>query len=162
MGALLPSSREPQLNIRNLDALHLEKARLPLMNFMRRHGDGRITRRAHKWLQNIDSEQLRRHGTCIVTASIGAQLKGILLVAQHGRQVMAIVVHRTARRQKIGQMLVRHALRNVRFLEARVATDNSSSIGMCFAAGMVAVALERGVTGKPTLLFVTRERGGVH
>jgi ribosomal protein S18 acetylase RimI-like enzyme len=162
VGALLPPSREPQLTIRTLDAIHLENARGPLLKFIAQHAGGRITRRARKWLRTVARADLRHAGTCIVTASLGKQLKGVLLVAKHGEQVMAIVVHRSARRKKLGQTLIRHALRHMRFVEARVATDNAASIGMCFAAGMVAIALERGVTGKPTLLFVAGERGGSH
>ncbi len=162
MGALLSIPREPHIALRTLDGAHLNHARRPLLRFIHNHGDGRITRKAREWLRHVRSEAILRPGQCIVTASSGSQLLGLLLVAGFGEQVMAIVVHKKMRKQKLGQRLVRHALHHVRTLKARVAVDNPASIGMCFAAGMVAVALERGVTGKPTLIFVANSTNSIH
>jgi hypothetical protein len=39
-------------------------------------------------------------------------------------------------------------------LECVVACDNVPSIGMCFQAGMGAVSLTKGATGRPALRFV--------
>jgi hypothetical protein len=160
VGALLPNDRQAQLNsIDNVQLTYLEGAQLPqakrdILAFIARYGERRITGKAKRWLRRLHASDLQiAQGTLILIAHHGRHMIGVLGLAHFGRECLFIVVRRGMRGRKIGQQMIRKALSQTGALIARVATDNTPSMAMFFASGLSAVSLERGVTGKPTLIF---------
>jgi hypothetical protein len=132
-------------------ATALQRARL--YRFVRRHGEQRITKPARDWLQTVDRDLLNRRGRMLLLAMRGSQLLGLLGFERYGLDVLFVVVHRDARGRRIARRLILEALRKSGRLYARVATDNTASLRTFLRSGLVGIALERGLTGKPTLVL---------
>ncbi len=162
MGALLPLSRHAKEHLNELTIVPwIEVAfghrtvlpRAELCRFVRRHGEQRITKGARDWLQSVHPGRFNRRGRMLLLARNGSQLLGLLGVERYGLDVLFVVVHRDVRGRRIARRLIHEALQQAGRLYARVATDNTASLRTFLRSGLVGVALERGVTGKPTLVL---------
>ena len=165
MGALLPNDRQNTVSLASnvqltyLEAAQLAQAKRDILSFIRRHGERRITGKAQRWLRRLQAADIQiAQGTLILIAHEGHRMIGVLGLSRFGRDVLFIVVRRGMRGRKIGQQMIRKVFTQTGTLIARVATDNTPSMAMFFASGLTAVALEKGVTGKPTLVFTGRNQ----
>jgi GNAT superfamily N-acetyltransferase len=122
-----------------------------LLKFIHDHGERRITRAAVQWLMQADARELCQPGTLILAAAQEGKLVGLCGVADYGNKAAFVVVDRRRRGRGIGQRLMSEQLKRLGKLSCNVAIDNLASIRMCFQAGLVAVRLFTGETGKPTL-----------
>ncbi|GFN30880.1 GNAT family N-acetyltransferase [Paenibacillus xylaniclasticus] len=84
-----------------------------------------------------------------------SELLGFAFAADAGRQACLVVVHPKARGQGVGLALIRKLVETFGELCCHVSADNTASLRLFFRAGLKAVALEDGPTGKPTLLLQT-------
>lgn len=144
----------------------LDAIRPSLIRFVRVHGDRKITAKSIGWLERISEHELTESLTCIVGAFDGRRLIGIACAADAGRQASFAVVHPEYRGKGVGPALLRHLMSRLGSLECIVSCDNAPSMAMCFRAGMTAVELTTGGTGKPALRFVSsigaqRQRPGL-
>ncbi|SES92763.1 GNAT family N-acetyltransferase [Paenibacillus sp. NFR01] len=128
-----------------------------LQQFVREHGERRITVSAYRQLARLTPEMLAVPGTSLMIATVrgqaGRQLAGFCFVAGYGRDACIVAVHPLYRGRGTGTALLAAQLRRLGRLECLVAADNAASLKMCFNAGLAAVDLLRGPTGKPTLLL---------
>lgn len=134
------------------------KSRLAgLLEFIREHGERRITNQACKVLARLTPEQLSEPGVSLLVATVrgqqGRQLAGVCFVSRFGEEACLIAVHPFYRDRHIGTSLMAAQLERLGRLECCVACDNTASLKMCFNNGLVAVQLTSGPTGKPTLLL---------
>lgn len=137
-----------------LSPIQLEKYRTRLVQFIQQHGDNRITYRAMRWLKALDADQLLlQEGTAIIAATSDKQLRGIIIIADYGREESFVVVHRDHRTMNIASSLIQKYLEGKDKLYGRVALDNIPSMKMCLSNGMVGFKLTEGPTGKPTMWF---------
>ena len=125
--------------------------KIPLLKFIHNHGERRITRTAVHWFTQADARELCQPGTLILAAVQDGKLVGLCGVAGYGSKAAFVVVDRRHRGQGIGRRLMSEQLKRLGKLYCNVAIDNLASIRMCFQAGLVAVRLFTGETGKPTL-----------
>lgn len=137
-----------------LSPIQLEKHRTRIVQFVKKHGDRRITHRAIRWMQELDPDQLLlQEGNAIIVALEEQRLRGIIMIADYGRDEAFVVVHRDCRANHIGQDLIATYLTTRQKLYGKVALDNVPSLKMCLANGMVGFKLTEGPTGKPTMWF---------
>jgi len=129
----------------------LEKHRKAIVDFIRYHGEKRITHQAIKWVTEMSTEDLKRPGTAVIVAVEGKVLCGMIAVSNYGIDESIVIVHRNYRQQNIGIQLINHLLAVIDKLYGRVSLDNIPSLKMCFAIGMVGFKLIEGPTGKPTM-----------
>ncbi|WP_187820550.1 GNAT family N-acetyltransferase [Pasteuria penetrans] len=129
-------------------------ARAPILTFIRRYGEDRITHRTRRWLGKLSSTGLQIKGTYIAAMFNRRTLIGVLAIQQHGRRHACVVVHPRFRRQGVGEQLLQAALQQLDFLYARVAIDNIASLRLCFSCGLLAYKMTRGITQKSTLHFI--------
>lgn len=145
------------LHYKLLDPSEWEKQRFQLLRFVRRHGERRITGRAWQQLLLAGETELASPGTAIAVAyTQGGCPAGLAFADKYGETVCLVAVHPALRGRGIGRRLLSELARPWSRLTCTVALDNAASVAMCFAAGLVAVGLETGPTGKPTLRFVWR------
>lgn len=143
------------LNDRLLGAAEWETQRFQLLRFVRRHGERRISSRAWQRLLLAGETELSRPGTAIAVAyTQGGCPAGVAFAAEYGDDACLIAVHPALRGRGVGRRLLRMLAEPWERLTCSVALDNAASVAMCFTAGLVAVGLETGPTGKPTLRFV--------
>ncbi|MGA8942895.1 MAG: GNAT family N-acetyltransferase [Thermoactinomyces sp.] len=121
----------------------------PIIRFMKRYGDGRITSRAIKWF-NQQSEDSFKENSLIAAAYDGNKVTGIIVFGNYGIDESFIAVHPDYRQKRVGEQLLKKAIHSLGKVYARVAADNIPSIKLCFACGLVAFSLIKGPTGKPT------------
>lgn len=133
----------------------LEKYRGTLLRFAEKFGDGRITRTAMHWLHNVSPAQLEQPEDVIVVALEEGTIIGLGCAAGRGDHSSFIVVHPQYRGRQVGQKLLATIKEQTGKLTCTVAVDNIPSLTMCFRAGLHAVDLFEGPTGKPTLKFVS-------
>ena len=141
----------------------LESWRPRLIRFARLHGSRRIAAGSLNWLKAVTPLELERPGTAIAAAFDGRRLCGIACAADYGKTAAFAVVHPDCRGLGIGTSLMSGLIEKLGALECVVACDNVPSISMCFQAGMGAVSLTKGATGRPALRFVAgnfRDDGG--
>lgn len=126
-------------------------------DFMCRFGSRRLTREGCSKLEKMSFQQLKQPGTSIIAATVrgeqGRMPVGVCFVAGYGETACLIAVHPLYRNRHIGTSLILSQQSRLGRLRFKVASDNYSSLTMCFHAGMHAVALESGPTGKPTLIM---------
>ncbi len=137
-----------------LSPIQFDRHRSRLVQFIQQHGDNRITHRAIRWLRELDADLLLlQAGTAIIVALSEKQLRGLIIIADYGREESLAVVHRDYRSMNIASALIQKYLDDKDKLYGRVALDNVPSIKMCLANGMVGFKLTEGPTGKPTMWF---------
>ncbi|WP_379164461.1 N-acetyltransferase [Paenibacillus sp. sgz5001063] len=128
-----------------------------LLEFLREHGDRRLTLRGCKVLARLTPEHLAQPGVSLLVATVrgqnGRQLAGVSFVSGFGKDACLVAVHPLYRNRRTGTALLSAQLERLGSLECAVACDNTASLKMCFNSGFVAVALTEGPTGKPTLLL---------
>ena len=128
-----------------------------LIQFVRQYGDRRITSDSYRRLARLTPDQLSLPGVSLLVATVrgqnGRQLSGISFVSGYGKESCLVAVHPYHRNKHTGTALVTAQLQRLGSLECYVACDNAASLTMCFNAGLVAVSLTKGPTGKPTLLL---------
>ncbi|OKP75731.1 hypothetical protein A3844_10235 [Paenibacillus helianthi] len=128
-----------------------------LLEFLREHGERRITLRGCRVLARLTPEQLSQPGVSLLVATVrgqnGRQLAGVSFVSGFGKDASLVAVHPLYRNRHTGTALLSAQLERLGSLECTVACDNTASLKMCFNTGLVAVALNDGPTGKPTLLL---------
>jgi ribosomal protein S18 acetylase RimI-like enzyme len=137
--------------VREITPAALARIRSKLIRFIKIHSDKRITSQAIRWFTQLPEQALMEPGTLILVYIENKKLVGCIAVGEYGRQESFLVVHKAARTNGIGMSLTKAALERLEKLYVRIAADNTASLKTCFAAGMVAFACIRGVTGKPTL-----------
>ncbi|AIQ34826.1 hypothetical protein R50345_09505 [Paenibacillus sp. FSL R5-0345] len=134
------------------------KSRLTgLLEFIREHGERRITNQACKVLAKLTPDQLSEPGVSLLVATVrgqnGRQIAGVSFVSGFGEEACLVTVHPLYRNKHTGTALMTAQLKRLGRLECSVASDNTASLKMCFNVGLAAVALTSGPTGKPTLLI---------
>ena len=145
------------LQYRLLEPNQWENGRFQLLRFVRRHGERRITTFAWQKLLLASEAELSQPGTAIAVAyTQGGCPAGVAFADQYGESVCLVAVHPALRGRGVGRKLLGVLAEPWERLTCNVAIDNAASVAMCFAAGLVAVGLETGPTGKPTLRFVWR------
>ncbi|AYB42713.1 N-acetyltransferase [Paenibacillus lautus] len=132
-------------------------ARQQCSEFFRRYSNKRLTREGYQRLASLSYDELQQPGTSIVAATVrsdvGRMPVGICFAADYGESACMIAVHPLYRNRQIGSSLIRSQLSRFGRLRCKVAADHTASLQMCFHAGMQAIALEQGPTGKPTLIM---------
>lgn len=127
-------------------------------DFMCRFGSRRLTLERCKTLQKMSFDQLQHPGASLIAATVrgeyGRMPVAICFVAGFGEEACLIAVHPLYRNRHIGTSLILFQLSILGRLRCKVAVDNYSSLKMCFHAGMQAVSLEKGPTGKPALIMI--------
>lgn len=147
------------LNYRLLEQGQWESGRFQLLRFVRRHGERRITAHAWQKLLLISDAELAQPGTAIAVAyTQGGCPAGVAFADHYGESACLVTVHPALRGRGVGRKLLGVLAEPWGRLNCNVAIDNAPSVAMCFAAGLVAVGLETGPTGKPTLRFVRRNQ----
>ncbi|AWV32772.1 GNAT family N-acetyltransferase [Paenibacillus sp. FSL R7-0048] len=134
------------------------KSRLAgLLEFIRAHGEKRITNQACKVLARLTPDQLSEPGISLLVATVrgqnGRQLAGVSFVSGFGAEACLVAVHPFYRNRHTGTALMAAQLKRLGHLQCSVACDNTASLKMCFNIGLAADTLTTGPTGKPTLLL---------
>ncbi|WP_410511998.1 N-acetyltransferase [Paenibacillus sp. BR2-3] len=135
-----------------------------LLQFIRHYGERRITMDSCRRLARLTPELLGQPGVSLLVATVrgqyGRQLSGVSFVSGFGKESCLVAVHPLYRNKHTGTALLAAQLQRLGCLECSVASDNAASLKMCFNAGLVAVALNSGPTGKPTLLLQSSQHNG--
>jgi len=152
-----------------MDLVRLKPAQWPLwrnrlLRFARRYGDRRLTVAGLRAMLLAGD----RHGAAaaptaaqaaspydVILAHRGGKLLGFAFAADAGRSACLVAVHPEARGQGVALALIRKLLGACGGLCCHVAADNTASLRLFFRAGLKAVAVEEGPTGKPTLKLQT-------
>jgi len=93
-------------------------------------------------------------GTAAIAVAVDAgRLVGFAFAADAGERACIVAVHPDTRGKGVGSSLIKALHSRWGRLTCSVAADNPASMQMCFRAGMKAVGLTTGPTGKPTLRF---------
>ncbi|WP_051318091.1 GNAT family N-acetyltransferase [Cohnella thermotolerans] len=147
------------MNVRLMSSEEWERKRFSLLRFIRSHGERRITQAGWLRLVALAAAELERPGTAVAVAhTAGGQPAGIAFAAGYGDDACFVVVHPALRGRGICRSLLSRLADEWGRLTCRVAADNTASLAACFAAGLVAVGLESGPTGKATLRLVRQPR----
>ncbi|MBA4541613.1 MULTISPECIES: GNAT family N-acetyltransferase [Thermoactinomyces] len=136
--------------IRQFEPQDIETAKVPVIRFMKRYGDGRITHRALRWFQRLSKQNIPE-GTYVAAALDKKKLIGVIVFGHYGLQESFIAVHPQYRKRGVGEVLLKSALAKLPKIYTRVACDNIPSLKLCFSCGLIAFKLIKGPTGKPTL-----------
>ncbi|MWC26970.1 GNAT family N-acetyltransferase [Paenibacillus sp. MMS18-CY102] len=146
-----------------MDIVRLKPSQWPtwrgrMAAFAKRHGDRRITAEGLRamLLAGEETDHSVSSPAAVVIARDQGRMLGFAFAANAGETACLVVVRSDARGGGVGRRLV-EALAN-RFggrLCCKIAADNPASMRLFFHAGLKAVALETGPTGKPTLRFET-------
>ncbi|XEC96449.1 GNAT family N-acetyltransferase [Paenibacillus tarimensis] len=132
-----------------------------LIAFALRYGDRRLTKLGLQAMQRLESEDLDSSvdgdaNAVVAVAFHDNKLVGVGAAIEYGKSACLLAVHPETRGQGIGSALLQSMIRSCGRLSCTVALDNPASISVCFGAGMVAVGISRGPTGKPTIRFIHR------
>lgn len=129
-----------------------------LIAFAIRHSDKRLTLSALRAMRDFSPALLSdgAAGTAVVVAAKDGRIRGLGFALDYGEGGCLFVVHPEARSEGIGSSIAQAMLDRLGSLTCNVAADNPSSMAVCFRAGMKAVSMHKGATGKATLRF---ERG---
>ena len=129
-----------------------------LIAFAKRHGDRRITAEGFRamLLAGVDTDASAPSSAAVVIAHDQGRLLGFAFAINAGVTACLVVVRSDARGGGIGRRLI-EALTNRcgGRLCCKIAADNPASMQLFFHAGLKAVGIETGPTGKPTLRFET-------
>lgn len=132
-------------------------ARQQCSDFFRRYSNKRLTREGYQRLALLSYDELLQPGTSIMAATVRSDVGripvGMCFAADYGEGACMVAVHPLYRNRHIGSSLIRSQLSKFGRLQCKVAADHSASLQMCFHAGLQAIALEQGPTGKPTLVM---------
>lgn len=138
------------MKIHSFPPQSFQRIKNPLLRFIKRYGDGRITYQALRWFNQLSPKQLKE-GTYIAAAYDEKKVTGIIVFGNYGIEESFIAVHPDYRQKKVGEQLLNHAIQSLGKVYARVAVDNIASLKLCFTCGLVAFSLCKGPTGKDTL-----------
>lgn len=137
------------MKIHSFPPQSLERIKKPLLRFIKRYGDGRITYQALRWFNRLSPGELKE-GTYIAAAYDEKKVTGIIVFGHYGIEESFIAVHPDYRQKKVGEQLLKQAIQSLGKVYARVAFDNIASLKLCFSCGLVAFSLCKGPTGKDT------------
>ncbi|WP_219835998.1 GNAT family N-acetyltransferase [Paenibacillus sp. R14(2021)] len=130
-----------------------------ITRFLYRYGDSRLTHAGLVALRELPPAKLAggsRSGdasAAVAVAIQGGKLAAVAFGDEGGERACFVVVSPDFRGQGFGSILLKALHKRMGKLTCSVASDNTSSMNMCFRAGMKAVSLHTGPTGKPTLRF---------
>ncbi|QAY65102.1 GNAT family N-acetyltransferase [Paenibacillus protaetiae] len=132
-----------------------------LIGFAIRFGDKRLTATSMHAFRTLEPEQLslpsgEKGAAAVVVASLDGRIAGIGYAGDAGENGCFVVVHSDMRARGIGSKIVKGLMSRFERLACSVACDNAPSMALCFKLGMIAVAMNTGPTGKPTLRFERR------
>lgn len=139
------------MEIIRVDPAMWSKIKDRVVRFIQKYGEGRITRKAIRWLKELNGEHLQKNGTFILIAAEEKKILGVIAVSNYGIDQSVVVVNPEVRQRGVGKTMIQHLLEHAEKLYGRVALDNIPSLKMCFSIGMVGFKLVEGPTGKPTL-----------
>lgn len=126
-------------------------------DFFRRYSNEQLIHEDHQCLATLSYDELLKPGTSIVAATVRSDVGhipvGICFAANFGEDACMVAVHPLYRNRRIGSSLIRSQLISFGRLRCKVVAEYSASLQMCFHAGLQAVALEQGPSGKPTLIM---------
>lgn len=138
--------------IRMLNPGEWDTRRFSLLRFVRRHGERRIAASAWLRLVRLQAGELASPGVAVAVAfTAGGQPAGVAFAAGYGEEACLAVVHPALRGRGICRSLIAKLGERWGRLSCRVAADQTASLAAGFAAGLVAVGLDSGPTGKPAL-----------
>lgn len=128
-----------------------------LVTFAKRYGDRRLTAGGLHALQHAGepSEGIASSPINVVIAHEAGKLVGFAFGKAAGEVACVIAVHPEMRGRGVGSKLIAELIEACGGLCCSVACDNTASMQLFFRAGLKAVALHTGPTGKPTLRFET-------
>lgn len=132
-----------------------------IVAFAVRYGDRRLTAAALKRLRQLEPSALapvpaeETPSSAIAVALRDGKLTGFAFAEGAGEKTCIVVTHPDSRGLGIASQLLLRLRSYFGRLSCRVASDNAASMAACFNAGMIAVGLSPGPTGKPTLRFET-------
>lgn len=126
-----------------------------LLGFITKYGDGHITKKAIRWLQNTPLSEIKKENGDVIHIYLNNKnsIIGVIAIANYGLKQAIIVVHPQVRKKGIAQNLVLGVLEDIDRFYVKVANDNIASLKLCFSVGMRAFDLIKGPTGKPTLVL---------
>ncbi|GMK38480.1 hypothetical protein PCCS19_15340 [Paenibacillus sp. CCS19] len=124
-----------------------------LVSFAKRYGDRRLTAEGLHALMHAEANPLAP--TSIVIAREAGKLVGFAFAQDAGESACVIAVHPESRGRGVGRRLIAELIEACGGLCCSVACDNYASMQLFFRAGLKAVGLHTGPTGKPTLRFQT-------
>ncbi|WP_187820551.1 GNAT family N-acetyltransferase [Pasteuria penetrans] len=145
--------RLPLQHLVRISHSHWEKAHKPILAFIHRYGEKRITLATLCWLRHLTPASLKVKGTYMATVFENKNLIGVFASSQHGHH-SCIVVHPEFRRQGIGRRLLHSSLQCLDLLHVQVAIDNTPCINLFFGCGLSAYKMTRDDTKKPALHFI--------
>ena len=129
------------------------RLRTPIIEFLKKYGDGHITMQGIRWLKTTSFETLSHSGSLIYVYLDGKKIVGVLAIANYGLEQALIAVHPNYRESGVAFDLVSESLKELNRLYVKVANDNVPSLKLCFSLGLRAFELLKGPTGKPTLVL---------
>ncbi|MBB6733526.1 GNAT family N-acetyltransferase [Cohnella zeiphila] len=139
-------------NVRLLTPEDWAKERFLLLRFVRRHLDRHFAETDWRRLVALRPDALAAPGTAVAVArTAGGMAAGVAYASGFGEDALVFAVHPALLSRGIGQALLGRLAAEWGRLSCRVAADNPAGLAACFAAGLVAVGLERGPAGKPAL-----------
>ncbi|SDT27519.1 Acetyltransferase (GNAT) family protein [Paenibacillaceae bacterium GAS479] len=133
------------------------RSREQLIRMMIAWGGGRLSATGLAALQAMRPSELEASESA-PEAAVAVLLQdgrpaGAAFARKAGREACLVAVSPPARGRGAGSGLLLKLQLLWGSLACRVAADNTASLNMCFRAGMTAIGLVDGPTGKPTLLF---------
>ncbi|MFD2613502.1 hypothetical protein [Paenibacillus gansuensis] len=141
------------MEIRAVSSEQYARCKTKILRFAQRCGEGRITSAALRAAQESDADLER--GSQLLLMMDGRKAAGLSLLLDYGRTASFFVVHPDYRGKEITVQLIRRHIQDVGAYSCTVAVTNTPSLKQCFRAGLTAVDLFTGPTGKPTLLFIS-------
>lgn len=144
-----------------------------LLAFAVRYGSGRLSLSGLSLLRQVEASEpaarasrnrsagsaasprqtAQRESAAIAVAVEDGKLAGFAFAVDAGERACIVVVRPQMRGRGAGSALLTQLRQHYGQLACSVAADNPASMQMCFRAGMKAVGMHRGPTGKPTLRF---------
>jgi GNAT superfamily N-acetyltransferase len=128
-----------------------------LVTFAKRYGDRRMTASGLHALQHAGEPHngVASSSITVVIAHEAGKLAGFAFAKDAGEAACVIAVRPEERGRGIGRKLIASLVEACGGLCCFVACDNTASLQLFFRAGLKAVGLHMGPTGKPTLRFET-------